>query len=52
MTGQLAGSGGAVIARRRANDGFAVAVNGWPGDEQVAAVSRAIFDDGGTAAGF
>ena len=41
-----------MIARRLARDGFAVAVNGLPGDEQVAAVSRAIRDDGGTAEGF
>lgn len=43
---------GAVIARRLARDGAAVAVNGRPGDEQVAAVSRGIGDDGGTAQGF
>ena len=49
--GQFAGSGGgdrAALAR----DGFAVAVNGRPGDEQVAAVGCAIRDDGGTAEGF
>ena len=43
---------GAVIARRLARDGFAVAVNGRPGDKQVAAIGRAIRDDGGTAEGF
>ena len=43
---------GAVIARRLARDGLAVAVNGRPGDEQVAAVSRSIGDDGGAAEGF
>jgi len=43
---------GAVIARHLARDGFAVAVNGRPGDEQVAAVAQAVRDDGGTAAGF
>jgi 3-oxoacyl-[acyl-carrier protein] reductase len=41
-----------VIARRLARDGFAVAVNGRPGDEQVAAAGRAIRDDGGNAEGF
>jgi 3-oxoacyl-[acyl-carrier protein] reductase len=43
---------GAVIARRLARDGFAVAVNGLPGDEQVGEIGRAIRADGGTAAGF
>ena len=51
VTGSSRGLG-AVIAQRLARDGFAVAVNGRPGDEQVAAVGRAICDDGGTAAGF
>jgi 3-oxoacyl-[acyl-carrier protein] reductase len=51
VTGSSRGLG-AVIARRLARDGFAVAVNGLPGDEQVAAVSRAIRGDGGTAEGF
>jgi hypothetical protein len=37
VTGSSRGLG-AVIARRLARDGFAVAVNGRPGDEQVAAV--------------
>lgn len=51
VTGSSRGLG-AVIARRLARDGAAVAVNGRPGDEHVAAVSRAIRDDGGTAEGF
>jgi 3-oxoacyl-[acyl-carrier protein] reductase len=51
VTGSSRGLG-AVIARRLARDGFAVAVNGRPGDEQVTAVGRAIRDDGGTAEGF
>jgi 3-oxoacyl-[acyl-carrier protein] reductase len=51
VTGSSRGLG-AVIARRLARDGFAVAVNGLVGDEQVAAVGRAIRDDGGTAEGF
>jgi len=51
VTGSSRGLG-AAIARRLARDGFAVAVNGRPGDEQVDAVARAIGDDGGTAAGF
>src|SRR5580658_4879698 len=51
VTGSSRGLG-AVIARRLAGDGFAVAVNGLPGDEQVAAVGRAIRDDGGTAEAF
>jgi 3-oxoacyl-[acyl-carrier protein] reductase len=51
VTGSSRGLG-AVIARRLARDGFAVAVNGLPGDEQVTAVGRAIRDDGGTAEGF
>ena len=51
VTGSSRGLG-AVIARRLARDGFAVAVNGLPGDEQVAAVSRAIRGDGGAAEGF
>ena len=41
-----------MIARRLARDGFAVAVNGRPGDEQVGAVGQTIRDDGGTAEGF
>ena len=51
VTGSSRGLG-AVIARRLAHDGFAVAVNGRPGDEQVAAVGRAIRAGGGTAEGF
>ncbi|MGB6571136.1 MAG: SDR family oxidoreductase [Trebonia sp.] len=51
VTGSSRGLG-AVIARRLARDGFAVAVNGRPGDEQVAAIGRAIGADGGAAAGF
>jgi 3-oxoacyl-[acyl-carrier protein] reductase len=50
VTGSSRGLG-AVIARRLAGDGFAVAVNGRPGDEGVAAAARTIRDDGGTAAG-
>jgi 3-oxoacyl-[acyl-carrier protein] reductase len=51
VTGSSRGLG-AVIARRLARDGIAVAVNGRPDDEQVAAVSRSIRDDGGAAEGF
>ena len=51
VTGSSRGLG-AVIARRLADDGFAVAVNGRPGDEAIAAVGRAIRADGGTAEGF
>ena len=51
VTGSSRGLG-AAIARRLARDGFAVAVNGRPGDEGVAAVARAIRDDGGAAGGF
>ena len=51
VTGSSRGLG-ALIARRLARDGMAVAVNGRPGDEQVDAVSRAIRGDGGTAEGF
>jgi len=51
VTGSSRGLG-AVIARRLARDGMAVAVNGLPGDEQVAAVSRGIGADGGAAEGF
>jgi 3-oxoacyl-[acyl-carrier protein] reductase len=51
VTGSSRGLG-AAIARRLARDGFAVAVNGRPGDEQVAAVGRGIRDEGGTAEGF
>src|SRR6266568_3303534 len=51
VTGSSRGLG-AAIARRLARDGFAVAVNGRPGDEGVAAVARVIRDDGGTAGSF
>ena len=51
VTGSSRGLG-AVIARRLARDGFAVAVNGRPGDEQVTAVGRSFGDDGGVAEGF
>ena len=50
VTGSSRGLG-AAIARHLAGDGFAVAVNGRPGDDGVAAVARTIRDDGGTAAG-
>jgi 3-oxoacyl-[acyl-carrier protein] reductase len=51
VTGSSRGLG-AVIARRLARDGLAVAVNGRTGDEQVMAVSRDIRDSGGVAEGF
>jgi 3-oxoacyl-[acyl-carrier protein] reductase len=51
VTGSSRGLG-AAIARRLAQEGFAVAVNGRPGDDGVAAVARTIRDDGGTAGGF
>ena len=51
VTGSSRGLG-AVIARRLAGDGFAVAINGRPGDEQVAALGRGIRAEGGTAEGF
>ena len=51
VTGSSGGLG-AEIARRLARDGFAVAVNGRTGDEQVAAVARGIRAEGGTAEGF
>jgi 3-oxoacyl-[acyl-carrier protein] reductase len=51
VTGSSRGLG-AAIARRLARDGFAVAVNGRPGDEQVVAVGRGIRDEGGSAEGF
>ena len=51
VTGSSRGLG-AEIARRLARDGFAVAVNGRPGDDGVAAVARAIQGDGGIAEGF
>jgi 3-oxoacyl-[acyl-carrier protein] reductase len=51
VTGSSRGLG-AAIAGRLARDGFAVAVNGLAGDEQVAAVAAAIRAGGGTAEGF
>jgi 3-oxoacyl-[acyl-carrier protein] reductase len=51
VTGSSRGLG-AVIARRLARDGFAVAVNARPGDELAAGVSQAIRDDGGIAGEF
>jgi 3-oxoacyl-[acyl-carrier protein] reductase len=51
VTGSSRGLG-AEIARRLARDGFAVAVNGRPGDDGMAAVARAIQGDGGIAQGF
>src|SRR6266704_6650008 len=51
VTGSSRGLG-AVIARRLAGDGLAVAVNGRPGDERVADVARAIREDGGAAGEF
>jgi len=51
VTGSSRGLG-AVIARRLAHDGFAVAVNGRTGDEQVAAVSHGLREEGGAAEGF
>jgi 3-oxoacyl-[acyl-carrier protein] reductase len=51
VTGSSRGLG-AVIARRLAQDGLAVAVSGRPGDEQVSEVTRSIRDCGGTAEAF
>ncbi|HET7015630.1 MAG TPA: SDR family oxidoreductase [Streptosporangiaceae bacterium] len=51
VTGSSRGLG-AVIARRLAKDGMAVAVNGLRGDEQADQVARSISADGGTAAAF
>src|SRR5215831_11941386 len=55
VTGSSRGLG-AEIARRLARDGFAVAVNGRPddeqGDDQVAGVAGGIRAEGGTAEGF
>ncbi len=48
VTGSSRGLG-AVIARRLAEDGFALAVNGLPGDQQAREVSRAIRGDGAVA---
>ena len=51
VTGSSRGLG-AEIARRLAQDGFAVAVNGRRGDRQAQEVSRAIRSDGGVAEAF
>src|SRR5215831_17203853 len=51
VTGSSRGLG-AEIARRLAEDGFAVAVNGRRGDGQAQEVSRAIRGDGGVAEAF
>jgi 3-oxoacyl-[acyl-carrier protein] reductase len=51
VTGSTRGLG-AAIARRLAQDGFAVAVNGRRGDEQAGEVGRSIRDGGGVAEAF
>jgi 3-oxoacyl-[acyl-carrier protein] reductase len=51
VTGSSRGLG-AAIARRLAQDGFAVAVNGQRSDGQAHEVARTIRDDGGTAEAF
>jgi 3-oxoacyl-[acyl-carrier protein] reductase len=51
VTGSSRGLG-AAIARRLARDGFAVAVNGRPGDGQAAEVARGICEAGGAAGAF
>jgi 3-oxoacyl-[acyl-carrier protein] reductase len=51
VTGSSRGLG-AVIAQQLAQDGFAVAVNGRRGDEQVGEVGLRIRDGGGTADAF
>jgi 3-oxoacyl-[acyl-carrier protein] reductase len=51
VTGSSRGLG-AAIARRLARDGFAVAVNGRPGDGQAAEVARSICEAGGAAGAF
>jgi 3-oxoacyl-[acyl-carrier protein] reductase len=51
VTGSSRGLG-AVIARRLGRDGFAVAVNTLPGDEQAGEVAGSICAEGGTAEAF
>jgi 3-oxoacyl-[acyl-carrier protein] reductase len=51
VTGSSRGLG-AVIARRLAGDGFAVAVNGRRGDGQAEQVARTIYGGGGVAEAF
>jgi 3-oxoacyl-[acyl-carrier protein] reductase len=51
VTGSSRGLG-AVIARRLGQDGFAVAVNTLPGDEQAGDVAGSIRAEGGTAEAF
>ena len=51
VTGSSRGLG-AVIARRLARDGLAVAVNSRSGDAQLQEVARSIAADGGTAGAF
>jgi len=51
VTGSSRGLG-AAIARRLAQDGLAVAVNGRPGDGRARDVGRSIRDGGGTAEAF
>src|ERR1700758_2045801 len=51
VTGSSRGLG-AVIARRLAHDGLAVAVNGRRGDGQADDVGRSIRDEGGVAEAF
>ena len=51
VTGSSRGLG-AAIARRLAEDGLAVAVNGQRSDGQAGEVARTIRDDGGTAGAF
>ncbi len=51
VTGSSRGLG-AAIARRLAQDGLAVAINGRPGDAQAHEVARSIQDDGAIAAAF
>ncbi|RSM89580.1 3-oxoacyl-ACP reductase [Kibdelosporangium aridum] len=51
VTGSSRGLG-SVIARRLAHDGFDVAVNGLPGDEDVDKVAAAINNDGFAATAF